>query len=196
MKLESQFITSFFYPFIIGVILSATIVIISSLIFTNNYIDKGTGKNIIEFEKEFSKINLNSINVIISTQLLKVQSILNELITYYINFANKIKFNETMITNINEINEEFFKSLVDIYYNPNIIEEKKDELKLMGMWFIDGGKKREAVKSILVTEYRVALKNCPVVFFQNADDRKEFINDKIKNSFKYITKYLFDFFFN
>ena len=127
MKLESQFITSFFYPFIIGVILSATIVIISSLIFTNNYIDKGTGKNIIEFEKEFSKINLNSINVIISTQLLKVQSILNELITYYINFANKIKFNETMITNINEINEEFFKSLVDIYYNPNIIEEKKDE---------------------------------------------------------------------
>ena len=79
MKLESQFITSFFYPFIIGVILSATIVIISSLIFTNNYIDKGTGKNIIEFEKEFSKINLNSINVIISTQLLKVQSILNEI---------------------------------------------------------------------------------------------------------------------
>ena len=147
MKLESQFITSFFYPFIIGVILSATIVIISSLIFTNNYIDKGTGKNIIEFEKEFSKINLNSINVIISTQLLKVQSILNELITYYINFANKIKFNETMITNINEINEEFFKSLVDIYYNPNIIEEKKDELKTMGMWFIDGGKNLSKIEN-------------------------------------------------
>ena len=51
----------------------------------------------------------------------------------------------------------------------------------LGSVFIDGGKKREAVKNILVTEYRVALKNCPVVFFQNSDDKKEFINDKIIN---------------
>ena len=147
MKLESQFFSSFFYPFIIGVILSAVIVIFSSFIFTNNYIDKGTGNNILEFEKQFAKINLNSINILISTQVLKAQAMLNELITYYIKIANEIKYNKTILIDINEINEEYFKSLVDLYYNPNIIEEKKDELKFMGMWFIDGEKNLSKIEN-------------------------------------------------
>ena len=147
MKLESQLLSSFFFPFIIGIILSAITVIICSLIFTNNYIDKGTGKNIIEFEKQFAKINLNSVNVIISTQLLKVQSIFNELITYYKKISNEIKYNKTMINNINEINEEFFKSLVDIYHNYGILEEKKEDLKSMGMWFIDGEKNLSKIEN-------------------------------------------------
>ena len=147
MKLESQFFSSFFYPFIIGVILSAVIVIFSSFIFTNNYIDKGTGNNILEFEKQFAKIILNSINIIISTQVLKAQVMLNELITYYIKIANEIKYNKTILIDINEINEEYFKSLVDLYYNPNIIEEKKDELKFMGMWFIDGEKNLSKIEN-------------------------------------------------
>lgn len=49
----------------------------------------------------------------------------------------------------------------------------------LGSAFIEGGKKRKAVKDILVSEYRVALKNCPVIFFQNTDDRKVFIDNKI-----------------
>ncbi len=65
-------------------------VIISSIVFTCNYIDKGTRINIIELEKNYSKVNLNSINIIITTYLLKIQSGLNELINNYQNFANQI----------------------------------------------------------------------------------------------------------
>ena len=93
MKLEDQFFHSFFHPFIAGVILSAAIVIFSSLSFTNNYIDKGTGDNLIDLEKKYAKANLNSVNIIISTQLLKIQADLNEIINYYINLANVIKEN-------------------------------------------------------------------------------------------------------
>ena len=46
MKLEDQFFHSFFHPFIAGVILSAAIVILSSLSFTNNYIDKGSSQKV------------------------------------------------------------------------------------------------------------------------------------------------------
>ena len=166
MKLESQLLSSFFFPFIIGIILSAITVIICSLIFTNNYIDKGTGKNIIEFEKQFAKINLNSVNVIISTQLLKVQSVFNELITYYKKISNEIKYNKTMINNINEINEEFFKSLVDIYHNYGILEEKKEDLKSMGMWFIDGEKNLSKIEnnSLLKKQLKVFANMLPNIF--------------------------------
>ena len=147
MQLESQFFHSFFYPFIIGVILSAAMVIISSIIFTNNYLDKGTANNLVELEKQYAKININTINILISINLLKVQAGLNELIYYYIKIANKIKYNESILTDINEIDEEFFRSLVDLYRNYSILEEKKDQLEFMAMWIIDDEKNLSKIEN-------------------------------------------------
>ena len=136
MKLEDQFFQSFFYPFIIGVILSAAIVITSSVIFTNNYIDLNTSSNLVNLERKHAKINLNSINLIISTYLLKAQASLNELINYYQNLAGAIKSNNTYITDVSYIDELFFKSGVDIFNNYySFIEENEPNLDKMCYWF-------------------------------------------------------------
>ena len=138
MKLEDQFFHSFFYPFIVGVILSATMVIISSIVFTCNYIDKGTRINIIELEKNYSKVNLNSINIIITTYLLKIQSGLNELINNYQNLANQIILPENNVTiDIENINDTFFKAAYDLYVNKTFSEEIKNISELMALWFLD-----------------------------------------------------------
>ena len=112
MKLEDQFYRSFFYPFIGGMILSAAVVILSSILFTNNYLDKGTGNNLIDLEKKYSKVNLNSVNVIISTYLLKVQAGLNEIINYYYNLATKIKADHSLADNIDD---KYLLSAVDLF---------------------------------------------------------------------------------
>ena len=140
MKLEDQFFHSFFHPFIAGVILSAAIVLLSSLLFTNNYIDKGTGDNLIDLEKKYAKANLNSVNIIINTQLLKIQADLNEIINYYINLANVIKENISLVY---LIDDENFISFVDIFNNNNYIEENKERLRYKGAWFIDSEKNLE-----------------------------------------------------
>ena len=102
MKLEEQFFHSFFYPFIVGVILSAAMVLLSSIIFTNNYIDKGTGDNLIDLEKKYARANLYSVNIILTTHLLKIQADLNELINYYRNLASVIKNDTSLVYNISE----------------------------------------------------------------------------------------------
>ena len=138
MKLEEQLFQSFFYPFIVGVILSAVMVILSSIFFTNNYLDEGTGNNLIDLEKKYSKVNINAANIIINTYLLKVQAGLNELINYYQNLANKIV--ETPLLGEN-IDDKFFKSAVDIYSNNfSFIKENEANLEHLGFWFLDGKK--------------------------------------------------------
>ena len=89
MKLEDQFFHFFFYPFLIGVAFSAIIVILCSYIFTDSYLDKKTGDNIIKLGKEYSIININSINSMVTSILLKNQLSLNELFLAYQNLAKK-----------------------------------------------------------------------------------------------------------
>ena len=107
-------------------------VLLSSIIFTNNYIDKGTGDNIIDLEKKYSKVNLYSVNIIISTNLLKMQAGLNEIINYYRNLANVLKQNISLVY---DIDEENFKSVVDLFNNKSILEENKERLRYIGSWF-------------------------------------------------------------
>ena len=75
MKLEVRFFQSFFYPFLIGVLLSMFSIIIFSLIFTNNYIDKKTSLNLIQLEKNNSKINLNTIKISLRAFLLNIKPV-------------------------------------------------------------------------------------------------------------------------
>ena len=70
MRLENQFFHFFFYPFLIGVIISGITIIVCSSIFTDNYIDKITGINLVDIGKEYSKSNINSaIDLVSSTDI-------------------------------------------------------------------------------------------------------------------------------
>ena len=132
MKLLQHFYSSFFYIFLIGIILNFISIIIFSIFFTNKYIDKITGENIIELEKNISKVNLNSINVIITTSLAKIQSSLNELITAYQKNARIIKEGKNINYNISN---NFFKGLLDL--TPEFLEQNLDNLEYIAYWVID-----------------------------------------------------------
>ena len=132
MKLSEQFFRTFFYTFLVGVILSFLAIAIFSIIFTNQYIDKQTGDNIIDLEKKFAKINLNSMNIIITSSITKIQQGINELISSYQKAANIVK-NDKNIT-INLTNNKFFKSLVSL--TPSFLKGNKD-MEFMAYWLLD-----------------------------------------------------------
>ena len=131
MKLEDKFFNSFFYQFLLCVFLSGFVLIGFIVTCTNNNIDKIVYTNIINLEKKYSKININSANVLISTTLLKYQSSLNELIYSYQNISYKIlssKRNYTFRSNI-------LKCILNLpfdYCNMN-----KQKLNHIGIWLLD-----------------------------------------------------------
>ena len=133
MKLEEQFFHFFFYPFLMGVSLSAIVIIACSLIFTNNYIDKITGNNIIKLGKEFSEININSANEIISTTLLKIQLSLNELVILYQKLAKSLKANNPKIAN-RIINDDFLKCVLDLNESYN---EDNNQTYNIAYWLLN-----------------------------------------------------------
>ena len=90
MKLSDQFFHSFFYTFLFGVIVSFLAIAIFSVVFTNQYIDKQTGDNILDIEKKFAKVNLNSMNIVITSLITKIQQSINELISSYQKTANRV----------------------------------------------------------------------------------------------------------
>ena len=99
------------------------------IIFTNDYFDKRTGKNIVDLEKKFSSININSINALLTTSLLKIQASLNEQVLFYLKLANRTK----EITNY-KIND-YLKCLLDI--DKDFLDNNKNYLKYIGFWFKD-----------------------------------------------------------
>ena len=66
------------------------IILILLGLFTNNYYDKSTSQNIINFRKKYSKIIINSANILITNKFLKFQIGLNEIVIYYQRMANKL----------------------------------------------------------------------------------------------------------
>ena len=133
MKLSDQFFHSFFYPFLAGVILSFLAIAIFSVIFTNQYIDKQTGDNIIEIEKKFAKVNLNSMNIIITSSITKIQQSINELISSYIKAANIVKNNKNIAINLT--NNNFFKGLLSL--TNSSLEQNKHLMEFIAYWVID-----------------------------------------------------------
>lgn len=90
MKLENKFYNAFFYPFLAGITLSIIIVAIILTYYSNNYIDKKSAEDLFKIEKKYAKTNINSVNVLISNVLLKVQIGLKEQLTLYEDIASKI----------------------------------------------------------------------------------------------------------
>ena len=129
MKLEDKFYSSFFYPFLIGVLLSMLIVIGFLVKYTNNYFDNRTGKNIVNLEKKYAAININSINALLTTTLLKIQASLNEQILFYLKLANRTQ--DILDYKINE----FLRCILDL--DEEFLSKNKDKLKYMAFWFKD-----------------------------------------------------------
>ena len=129
MKLEDKFFRSFFYPFLVGIFLSMIIVTILLSKFTNKFFDMRTGKNIVDIEKKYSKININSMNALLTTTLLKIQASLNEQILFYQKLANRI--DEISNYNINE----FLKCVYDL--DKDFLKKNLEKLKYMAYWFIN-----------------------------------------------------------
>ena len=135
MKLEEKFINSFFYMFLLGVIINLIIAIGFLYFFTNNYIDKRTGQNIVDLEKKYARINLNSVNALLSTTLLKVQESLNEQIIYYQKLANNIQ-------NIVHYNINFYLQCV-LDLNDDFLKQNYNSLQYMGIWFVNNKTRKE-----------------------------------------------------
>ena len=104
-------------------------------IFTNNYYDKRTAQNIVDLEKKYSKININSINTLVSTTLLKAQASLNEQIIFYQKLANKTE--DIIDYKINE----YLKCLLDL--DEDFLRQNEKYLKYMAFWFLDNNTKEE-----------------------------------------------------
>ena len=137
MKLEDKFFNSFFYPFLVGVLLSMIIITVFLSIYTNKYIDKKTGQSVVDLEKKFANININSINALLATTLFKVQASLNEQILFYQKLARK-KGNHSSEETTHDHDDkitDYLKCLLDI--DDQFIEDKKNETKFMGFWFIN-----------------------------------------------------------
>ena len=132
MKLENKFFNSFFYPFLIGIFLSTIIVTIFLGIFTNSFYDEKTLENIFDLETKFSKINIKSVNVILTSILQKNQASMNEQILLYQKIAN-ITIN-TDLENL-KLNEDKLKCLYDL--TDEYLENNKDILDYLAYWYIN-----------------------------------------------------------
>ena len=138
MKLEKIFFRSFFYPFLIGVLMSMITVIFFIAKFTQNYIDKRTGKNVFDLEKKYAKININSVNKILTTSLLKIQMSLNEQILFYLKLGNRIKDLTSFKIN------DYLKCLLEL--DDEYLTKNLKKLKYVGFWFIDNNTTAESLQ--------------------------------------------------
>ena len=128
MKLENKFYSTFFYPFLIGVVLSIIIVAIILSYYSNNYLDKKSAEDIYTIEKEYAKINLKSINLLIYNVLLKVQVGLHEQLKFYNNTANTI-------LNITDFSK--FSISKNIFNVLNISKNNNNNIDYGTIWFVD-----------------------------------------------------------
>ena len=132
MKLEDKFFNSFFFPFLLSVILSTLVVTLFIGLFTNNYFDKRTYNNIINMEKKFSNVNINSASAILRTAVEKIHLSLNEHIKYYQRMANKM----LEINNTNELNfSEYLKCAqsIDLLF----CFDNEEETFYKALWILD-----------------------------------------------------------
>ena len=100
MELKDKLFNSFFYPFLISIILSTLIVTLFLGFFTNNYYDQRTYENIINTEKRNSQMLIKSAIILMQNAFQKIQASLNEQILTYQRKAKEI----LQINNINELN--------------------------------------------------------------------------------------------
>ena len=132
MKFEVKLFKSFFFPFLITILLSTLIVTIFLRFFTDNYLDKRSAQYIINIEKQISKKYLNSADILVSSMLLKIQAGLNELINFYLKIGNDLLNDEFS----HELQTDHLIAAVKI--DEDYCDLHFDETESMAAWYIDG----------------------------------------------------------
>ena len=134
MRLEDKFFNSFFYLFLFAITFSMIIVVTILFNYSENYIDDRTAKDVIHIEKKYANSNINSMNVLLSNMILKLQVALKEALTLYINLSNEsslfqddLYYNYTNVYNIFEI-EKLLKSNDSDFMS---------RFEFISFWFID-----------------------------------------------------------
>ena len=130
MKLENLFFKYFFPPFLISMILSLLVLLICLGTFTFDKYDKRLRKKVIDLERNYSKIIMNSANILILNFFMKYQADLNEQIIYYQNKAKEILISEEE----EELNTKFLECLIT--FDTSICDYETEELK-NAFWLLD-----------------------------------------------------------
>ena len=130
-KLEDIFFKYFFISFLISVLLSTLVSTVFLTIFTNNYYDIRTLQNIINLEKQTSKMNINSANDMVTSYITKLQINLNELILEYEKIANDLIQDE----NSHILLTDYFVSAVSV--DEEFCDNFYYESEYMGTWLYD-----------------------------------------------------------
>ena len=131
MKLEDIFFKKFFYPFLIGIFLSTLVITIFLAAFTNNNYCIRTRNNVINLEKKYSKLNINSVNTLITMSFQKIQASLNEQIILYQKISNELITSKKSPI----LNNTFLKSYISMDENYCINNEK--ESSYTAYWLLD-----------------------------------------------------------
>ena len=131
MKLEQKLYHVFYFQFLLGIILSSFTVIIFLRFFTNLNYDKRTSQNVIKIRKRNSKIIINSVNILLTSELIKLQTSLNELAIYYQKKAKElINSNKT-----HSLNNAFIKCVLNL--SDDFCNNIPDGTEYMALWILD-----------------------------------------------------------
>ena len=160
MKLEQKLYHVFFFQFLLGIILSSFTVVIFLRFFTNLNYDKRTSQNVIKIRKRNSKIIINSVNILLTSELIKLQTSLNELAIYYQKKAKElINSNKT-----HSLNNAFIKCVLNL--SDDFCNNIPEGTEYMALWILD----KETTEEKL--EEKIEVKNELISFsslIQNLD---------------------------
>ena len=141
MELFNKFFNNLFYPFLIGIAITIIFVVIMVNINTFNAIDLKTSKNIISIEKKHSKININTISIILINDLIKVQLGLEQQILFYNEFASKFNNSYFSTQNIQDYLYNYYElkkmNLTEINVNRNETDSMRNITDFYSVWFVD-----------------------------------------------------------
>ena len=176
MKLEDKFFKSFFYPFVSGAFLSTLIVVIFLSLFTNNNYDKRTSEIIINSKKDYSKLIINSANILLTTKFQKFQSSLNELILLYQNISTKILQSKKYL----KLNNTYLKSTISL--GKNFCKNMPEGTEHMVTWLLDNQTSEENIDN------KIDVKN-QLIAFSNIIQNIETVLDVNKPDANYMFFY-------
>ena len=134
MRLEDKFFTSFFYLFLFGIISSLIIVTSIIILYSDDFLDKNTASEVISIEKRYAQTNINSMNILLSNLVVKIQISLQEQVQLYQTIANDIvnkldnfNFDKIDILNAYDLREKIKSNDEDIL----------SRLEFILLWFIN-----------------------------------------------------------
>ena len=149
MKLEDKFFKAFFYPFLSGVILCTFIVITFLGFFTNKTLDKRTGQKIIDFRKNYSKIIINSANILLQKKFLKFQTGLNELAIFY----QKVAYDLMNSNKNHNFNNSFLKCVFNL--GDDFCDNMPEGTEHMALWILDSETTEENLEEKKDVKYQL-----------------------------------------